>query len=152
MGACVWAVHGKSRLPNRCGHLSSMTLTLCMCDLKLHWLLLQLSHLACHLENIIYFCLLYLKKTPNKIWLVTAVVASVWEADLYCLSGSCGPQRTQSLCCPNGIMAWYAHLIYTMQCRFISSGPTNTDSKNRNRPVPEKRLDVLSLFKSLVFL
>lgn len=37
-----------------------------------------------------------------------------------------------------------------MQCRFVSSGLTNTDSKNR--PVAKKSLDVLSLFKSLVFL
>lgn len=36
-----------------------------------------------------------------------------------------------------------------MQCRFMSSELTNTDS--RNRPVPEKRLDILSLL-SLVFL
>lgn len=37
-----------------------------------------------------------------------------------------------------------------MQHMFMSSGLTNTDSKNR--PVLEKTLDVLSLFKSLVFL
>jgi len=32
----------------------------------------------------------------------------------------------------------------------MSSVLTNTD--NKNRPVPEKKLDALSLFKSLVFL
>lgn len=49
---------------------------------------------------------------------------------------------------------WHHGMICTshlhMQHRFMSSGLTNTDSKNR--PVSEKRLDVLSLFKSLVFL
>lgn len=114
------ALHGKSRSPNRCQQLSSMALTLCICDLKLYWLLLQLSRLACHWESIIYFCLLYLNKPRDKIWLGTGVAASVWEAGLYCLPAtvgckalSRGPQRTQSLCCPSGIMAWNAHLIYT---------------------------------------
>lgn len=49
---------------------------------------------------------------------------------------------------------WHHGMICTshlhVQYRFMSSGLTNTDSKNR--PVLGKRLDVLSLFKSLVFL
>lgn len=152
---CVGAVHGKTRSANRCGHLCSMTLALCICDLKLPWLLLQLSCLACHLENI-YFCPLYLKKKnpPDKIWLVTGVAASVWEADLYCSSTSCGLQSSLKWPTKDAMPKWHHGMIRTshlhMQCRFISSGLTNTDSKNR--PVAEKRLDVLSLFKSLVFL
>lgn len=153
----VCALHGKSRSPNRCQHLGSMTLTLCMCDLKLYWLLLQLSRLACHLESIIYFCLLYLNRPPDRSWLGTGVAASVWEADLYCLSARCGLQNSLTWLTKDTtsvLPKWHNGMKHTpdfhMQCMFMSSGLTNGDSKNR--PVLEKRLDVLSLFKSLVFL
>lgn len=138
--------------------LSSVTLTLCISDLKLHWLLLQLSHLVWHLENIIYFCLLYLKKkTPDKIWLG---VAAYREADLHCLSVHCGLQsslmwltkNTESMLpvmCTSHLHAVHCINCVACLCKFVSPELTNTG--NRNRSVPEKRMDVLSLL-SLVFL
>lgn len=56
--SCPWCRPG----PGGCEPLApAVTRAPCVRDPKLHGLLLQLSRLACHLENIIYFCLLYLK-------------------------------------------------------------------------------------------
>lgn len=88
-----------------------MTLTLCISDLKLHWLLLQLSHLAWHLESIIYFCLLHLKKHLTKFGLLELhpvfekLTYIVCQSTVGCKALSCGPQN---LCCP-----WCAHPICT---------------------------------------
>lgn len=118
--------------------LSSMTLTLCISDLKLHWLLLQLSHLAWQLENIIYFCLVYLKKTADKIWL--GVEASVWEADVHCQSTVDCKAHMWSTKDTESMLPMMCTCHLDMQCKFVSSELTNTD--NRNRSVPEKRMNV----------
>lgn len=66
-----------------------------------------------------YFCLLYLKKNPDKIWPV-GVAASVWEADLHCLSVCCGLQS--SLLWPTKDTESMLPMMCTshlhMQCKF----------------------------------
>lgn len=96
-----------------------------------------------------YFCLLHLKKTLTKFGME---LQSVFEkADLHCLSVHCGLQS--SLLWPTKDTESMLPMMCTshlhMQCKFVPSELTNTDS--RNRSVPQKRIDVLSLLP-LMFL
>lgn len=127
-----------------------MTLTLCISDLKLHWLLLQLSHLAWHWESIIYFCLLHLKKHLTTFGLLELqpvfekLIYIVCQSSVDCKALSCGPQKTQNPYCP-----WCVYPIYTCSASLC---PLNWQIPVTEIGLYQRREWMFLSFLSLVFL